>query len=155
MHKKTGFTPSYTQQHENTATYKDPDTTPIHIPLLLPNISKYIDTIVLLERQEGKETAYTAQLKDTLARYNGYFFAKSIMDFVTGNVIDAIGAKGDVIGNPDFKKLKDFLDLINNRKKEIMKQIKEQIKDQLTYTELTEMFEKIDKNIRTNSIKEY
>lgn len=150
----TGFAPSFPAQEETNATVMAPTEPTITVPLLLPNIDKYIDVISRLERKSKKETAYTAHLKTMLARHNSYFFATSLIDLITGNVIDALGSKGDPVGSASSNEsLRSYIELLYVRKNEIEKKIKEDQDNQISYHELTETFEAIEKQLQKETMK--
>lgn len=153
--QKTNYSPTFKAIGESSVTVKDTSSTDIKIPLLLPNISKYIQTIVLLEKKAKEETAYTAQLKSILAKYNAYFYSTSLMDMIAGYEVSAIGANGDAAGRPKVKTIRAYLQHILGIKNDILKMIKEDQKNQISYQQLIEMFEKIDRNIRTENMKNY
>jgi len=153
--QKSGYNPTYKTIEEGSVGMKSPSATNIKVPLLLPNINKYIDTIVLLEKKSKKETAFTAQLKDILAKNNAYFFSTSLMDLIAGSVVSAIGSNGDAAGRPKTKEILDYLKFVTDTKNDISKKIREDRKNQISYRELTETFEKIDKNLRKENMKGY
>ena len=153
--QKSGYDPTNKTIGEQTVTVKNPNSTDIKVPLLLPNIHKYIETIVLLEKKAKKETPYTAQLKEILAKYNAYFFSTSFMDMITGKIVAAFGANGDAAGNPKVKEIREYLNFVIDTKKEIIKKIKEDQKNEISYKNLAEIFEKIDRNIRRENMKGY
>jgi len=153
--QKTGYNPTYKTIKETSVGVKSTSSTDIKVPLLLPNINKYIETIVLLERKAKQETAFTAQLKDILAKNNAYFFSTSLMDMIAGNIIAAIGANGDAAGRPKTKEIREYLEFVVKTKNDIISKIKEDQENQISYRELTETFEKIDKNLRKENMKGY
>jgi len=155
VQEKTGYTPTFKTIKEVSAGVKSTSSTSIKVPLLLPNINKYIETIVLLERKAKQETAFTAQLKDILAKNNAYFFSTSLMDMIAGNIIAAIGANGDAAGRPKTKEIREYLEFVVKTKNDIISKIKEDQENQISYRELTETFEKIDKNLRRANMKGY
>jgi len=149
----SGFAPTITTLTETSISTKAPSASDIKIPLLLPNIQKYMDSIAILEKRAKGETAYTAQLKSILARYNAYFFATSMTDLITGRVLDALGTKGDPVGNPDYKNIKPYVDEMLEKKRKIEEKIKEDMKNQISYQELAETFSNVEKQLKEDQMK--
>lgn len=151
----SGFAPTILTASESSVTTKSSGATDIKIPLLLPNIQKYMQSIAILEKRARAETPYTAQLKSILARYNAYFFATSMTDLITGRVLDALGTKGDPVGNPDYKNIKPYVDEMLEKKKKIDEKIKEDMKNQMSYQELAETFRNVEKQNTEDQVKEF
>lgn len=151
----SGYTPSVPTTTETSISTKAPNATDIKIPLLLPNIQKYMQNIAMLEKRSKGETPYTAQLKSILARYNAYFFATSMTDLITGRVLDALGTKGDPVGNPDYKNIKPYVDEMLEKKRKIDEKIKEDMKNQISYQELAQTFEAVEKQLQKDQMKEF
>lgn len=114
-----------------------------------------MQSIAILEKRSRAETPYTAQLKSILARYNAYFFATSMTDLITGRVLDALGTKGDPVGNPDYKNIKPYVDEMLEKKKKIDEKIKEDMKNQMSYQELAETFRNVEKQNTEDQVKEF
>lgn len=155
VQEQSGFTPTLNTFMETSTSSKASNATDIKIPLLLPNIHRYIKSIAILEKRAKGETAYTAQLKSILARYNAYFFATSMTDLITGRVLDALGTKGDPVGNPDYKNIKPYVDEMLEKKIKIDEKIKEDMKNQISYQELAQTFENVEKQLQKDQVKEY
>ena len=151
----SGFAPVIQSSSESTISTKASNAVDIKIPLLLPNIQKYMENISKIEKRSKGETPYTAQLKSILARYNAYFFATSMTDLITGRILDALGTKGDPVGNPDYKNIKPFVDEMQEKKRKIDEKIKEDMKNQLSYQELAETFENVEKQLTKEQMKDY
>ncbi len=151
----SGFTPVIQSSSESSISTKASNAVDIKIPLLLPNIQKYMENISKIEKRSKGETPYTAQLKSILARYNAYFFATSMTDLITGRILDALGTKGDPVGNPDYKNIKPFVDEMQEKKRKIDEKIKEDMKNQLSYQELAETFENVEKQLTKEQMKDY
>lgn len=151
----SGFAPTILTASESSVTTKSSGATDIKIPLLLPNIQKYMQSIAILEKRARAETPYTAQLKSILARYNAYFFATSMTDLITGRVLDALGTKGDPVGSPDYKNIKPYVDEMLEKKKKIDEKIKEDMKNQMSYQELAETFRNVEKQNTEDQVKEF
>ena len=151
----SGFAPTIMSTSETSVSIKSSGATDIKIPLLLPNIQKYMQNIAVLEKRAKGETPYTAQLKSILARYNAYFFATSMTDLITGRVLDALGTKGDPVGNPDYKNIKPYVDEMLEKKRKIDEKIKEDMKNQISYQELAQTFEAVGKELTKDQMKEF
>ena len=151
----SGHNPTFITANETSVSVKASNAIDIKVPLLLPNIQKYMISIATLEKRAKGETPYTAQLKSILARYNAYFFATSMNDLIAGRTLDALGAKGDPLGIPDYKELRDFLDHLNLVKKEVEAKIKDDMKNQISYKELAETFENVEKQLKQDLMKDY
>lgn len=159
VQEQSGYAPTINSFIEGlnsgTATSKASNATDIKIPLLLPNIGRYIKSIAILEKRAKGETAYTAQLKSILARYNAYFFATSMTDLITGRVLDALGTKGDPVGNPDYKNIKPYVEEMLEKKQKIDEKIKEDMKNQISYQELAQTFKDVETQLQKDQTKEY
>ena len=155
VHELSGFAPVIQSSSESSISTKASNAVDIKIPLLLPNIQKYMENISKIEKRSKGETPYTAQLKSILARYNAYFFATSMSDLITGRILDALGTKGDPVGNPDYKNIKPFVDEMQEKKRKIDEKIKEDMKNQLSYQELAETFENVEKQLTKEQMKDY
>jgi len=151
---RTGFAPTIKVSQESSVSTTN-DLSTIKVPLLLPNIKKYLFDIVLLEKKAGKETPYTAQLKSMVARNNAYMYATSLVDLITGTVLDAFGKKGQPSSSADILKVQTYLTAIKKKRDVILAMIKADQDKQVDYQKLAEIFEAIDKKIRENNIAGY
>ncbi len=76
-------------------------------------------------------------------------------DLITGRVLDALGTKGDPVGNPDYKNIKPYVDEMLEKKIKIDEKIKEDMKNQISYQELAQTFENVEKQLQKDQVKEY
>jgi len=145
---KTGYAPTFKGTGEASVS----TSSSISIPLLLPNIDQYLKTIVIIEKKAGRETAYSASLKSILAFNNGYFYAKSLVDMIVGLTMDAMGSKNS---STDIDEMSDYIQQIFEKRDAINKKIKEEMDNQINYTDLIEMFREIEKTLRKENMKGY
>ena len=151
---RSGYNPTIKVSQENTVSTTSNLAT-IKVPLLLPNVNKYIDDIVLLEKKARKETPYTAQLKAMIARNNAYMYATSLTDLITSTVLNAFGKKGHPDSSADMLKMQEYLTAIKKKRDVILTMIKADQDKQVDYQKLAEIFEAIDKNIKEDTMKGY
>lgn len=151
---RSGYDPTIKVSQEDTVSTTS-DLATIKVPLLLPNVNKYIDDIVLLEKKARKETPYTAQLKAMIARDNAYMYATSLTDLITSTVLNAFGKKGHPDSSADMLKMQEYLTAIKKKRDVILTMIKADQDKQVDYQKLAEIFEAIDKNIKEDTMKGY
>ena len=154
VYDRSGYTPKIKVSQEDTVS-RTSDLATIKVPLLLPNVNKYIDDIVLLEKKARKETPYTAQLKAMIARNNAYMYATSLTDLITSTVLNAFGKKGHPDSSADMLKMQEYLTAIKKKRDVILTMIKADQDKQVDYQKLAEIFEAIDKNIKEDTMKGY
>jgi transcription termination factor NusB len=70
-------------------------------------------------------------------------------------VLDALGTKGDPVGNPDYKNIKPYVDEMLEKKRKIDEKIKEDMKNQISYQELAQTFEAVGKELTKDQMKEF
>ena len=62
---------------------------PLYI-LVVPGVGKYISIIAQLERKAGKETMFTASLKEMIAKYNAFLFSKALINNLLNQIKENI-----------------------------------------------------------------
>ena len=85
-----------------------------NIPLVVPGIGKYISIIAKLEKKDKKETAFTASLKELLAKYNAYLFSKSFFDMIRARINASVGDSVTGAVSRHFYALNQQIDNIYN-----------------------------------------
>jgi len=143
---KSGKTPIYGMFDESDSSNYDGETDG-NIPLVVPGIGKYIEIIAKIEKASKAETAFTASLKEMLAKYNAYLYSKSLLGYISGFVISGMG---DAQGGADIKNMNILLTNIKSATKGIQKVLDDEIGDLEKFNTLVQTFEKIDRDFKIN-----
>ncbi len=132
----------------------DTNLSTVSAPLLLPNVSKYIDTIAKIERKAGSVvTPLSAYLKQLLSQYNGYFMATSLVDLMYGKIIDSLATP--MGGGSSATELIAYQKSLRETKKLITKALKEKMDENLDYRELALIFKDIDMGMKDEKAKKW
>lgn len=125
-----------------------------NIPLIVPGMGKYISIIAKLEKQAGKETAFTASLEELLAKYNAYLFSKSFFDMIRARINASVG---DSVTGAVTSKLYKLNQQINNIYKEALSQFDTILAKTEKFKTVVDIFKAIDMKYRqgiSNSIRQ-
>lgn len=143
---KSNVNPSIRSNYENDDSYLSATNTSTSIPLVIPNLQRYVDIIATIDRTQGAETAFSAHLKTMLAEHNAYFMSLSLIDLLYGKIHDAqrqLSGGGGLIGD-----IMDFTQSLEDRKNEIKNALKEIMQNKLDMTRLNDTFSEIEKNMK-------
>lgn len=148
---KSGITPVILTHLETDNNLLTANSTSTTIPLLLPNIAKYIDIVSSLERRAGRETQLSAHLKELLAENNAYFVAKSLIDLIYAKVIDAQGSPYG--GGLSSKDMASFNKNIMEIKREITNELLRTMDANKKFQELDQIFTQLNKELKNTVSK--
>ncbi len=124
-----------------------------NIPLVVPGIGKYISIIAKLEKKDKKETAFTASLKELLAKYNAYLFSKSFFDMIRARINASIG---DSITGATARKFYPLNQQIDNIYNATLKQFDTILAKTEKFKTVVDIFKAIDMKYRqdvSNSLR--
>jgi len=113
-----------------------------NISVVVPGMNKYIDVISLLEKKAGMETAYSASLKELLAKYNAYLFSKAFLKNIVSQY-DSLIKRGDTSETLNSNK-QAVEELLNSGLKDFEKILQETN----NFKTVIEIFEKIELNMK-------
>jgi len=124
-----------------------------NIPIVIPGGGKYIDIIAKIEKKAGKETGYTASLKELLAKYNAYLFSKSFFGMIKASINSQMT---DSATGADMNRLVEINKQINEIYNQVQKEFDDIVKKTNNFKLLADIFKSIDQNFRqeiSNSIR--
>ena len=116
------------------------------IPIVIPSYGKIVDTIAKIEKARKRETAFTASLKELVAKYNAYLYSKSLVGYMNGFVLSSLQSTGNGDKRAD---LQTMIDNIKTVTKSIQEELDDSVGDIEKFNTIMETFEKIDKEFRT------
>lgn len=115
--------------------------TPIYAPMLLPNIQRYAKTIAMMDKVEDRNNYI-----ELVAKKNSYFSALALANEVEAKVIEML-TDGNLMPSKDSaKEVSDFLRFIQERKKDILTEVKRIHEDDKTLDDIEKIFEKLENN---------
>ena len=131
---KSGYTPSFPYLDDTNATVED-----TAAPLFVPGISKYIQIIANYEKKAKKETAFTASLKEMLAKYNAVLLAKGIIDTTAATLEKGSGDSSNI--NPENK---ENLEKIYKLRAEMNKNLSQILKENQNFNNIMSLFKNLE-----------
>ena len=117
-----------------------------NIPIVIPSYGKIVATIAKIEKARKRETAFTASLKELVAKYNAYLYSKSLVGYMNGFVLSSLQSTGNGDKRAD---LQTMIDNIKTVTKSIQEELDDSVGDIEKFNTIMETFEKIDKEFRT------
>ena len=145
--ERTGYAPTWkTVYDDNNAIDTSLSTT---VPLLVPNVSNYIDTIVKLEKLNEGETALSAHLKTVIAQQNSVLLAKSLFSIIEGKMISA-----ELSGGKEETVLK-FSEHINDVSRRIQAELEKIDITSQNLNAVSDLFSKIEEDLQNKKVTKY
>jgi len=126
--------------------------TSVSFPLALPGIDKYINTIAKLENKANGITPYSEHLKQLLGRFNAYYVAESMGEMMISRISDAMSDPKVAINDEATRNMQNFMESVKMTHKDIMDEIRTARAKEISFKEINEIFENIDKEQRKESI---
>ena len=132
------------------------ETTPVTneesiIPLLVPGIGKYIDIISNIEKKNKKETMFTSSLKEMLAKYNAYLFAKYLISMEEARILNGQGdTSATTSGSTD-----EQINTLKETKAEIQKILDGILKENNYFKDIADIFKEIEVNYKKDITKNF
>jgi len=143
----SGITPSIPSTDETVANVNKGSI----IPLFVPGIGKYIKIIGQIEKKAKKETMFTASLKELLAKYNAFLFAKYLISMEEANILASVGDSSSSSGGSADSQLQQLREI----KAEIQKELDAILKENNYFKDIADIFKEIEIDYRKNITKNF
>jgi hypothetical protein len=120
----------------------------IDVPLMLPNLNKYLEVIVKLEKKNGGETAHTENLKQILAKANAYFSALALSRGIESLVMQMIDDSKMIASEDSLSNMFKYLAHVREINKKIEMAIKDEINSVDLLAKINKIFGDVEKEIQ-------
>lgn len=144
---RSGITPTNTTIYDSATV--DSSSVSSTIPLLVPNIDRYLDIITRLEKSANAETAMSTHLKTILAQQNAQVVAENMLSLLYGKIMDMNDSTGSV------QELAEFNKSLNLRKDEISKELAMIKKEGVDIKSLNDIFITIEQELQNSKVRQF
>lgn len=144
---RSGMTPTNTTIYDGATV--DSSSVSSTIPLLVPNIDRYLDVISRVEKSANAETAMSSHLKTILAQQNAQVVAETMLNMLYGKIMDMNDSSGSV------QELAEFNKSLNLRKDEIAKELALIKKEGVDIKNLNDVFITIEQELQNSKVRQF